>query len=80
VAARAAAYTPTHLAEKILQSRSAIEGERRQVTVLFADLAGFTALAEQLDPEEFISSSTTVEFHRLDRTAGGVARRAQARH
>jgi len=45
------AYTPKHLAEKILTSRSALEGERKQVTVLFADVAGFTALAEQLDPE-----------------------------
>ena len=35
-------YTPSHLAEKILQSRSALEGERRQVTVLFADMTGFT--------------------------------------
>src|SRR5262245_50114988 len=34
-------YTPRHLAEKILKSRSALEGERRQVTVLFGDLAGF---------------------------------------
>jgi class 3 adenylate cyclase len=41
---RRAAYTPKHLAEKVLKSRSALEGERRQVTVLFADLAGFTAL------------------------------------
>ena len=52
VATRLAAYTPKHLAEKILKSRSALEGERRQVTVLFADLAGFTTLAERLDPEE----------------------------
>src|SRR5262245_43723249 len=37
---RLATYTPKHLAEKILKSRSALEGERRQVTVLFADLAG----------------------------------------
>src|SRR4029450_415538 len=44
------AYTPKHLAEKILKARSALEGERRQVTVLFADVAGFTALAENLDP------------------------------
>src|SRR5262249_2779522 len=42
------AYTPKHLAEKILTSRSALEGERKQVTVLFADVAGFTTLAEQL--------------------------------
>jgi class 3 adenylate cyclase/tetratricopeptide (TPR) repeat protein len=47
-----AGYTPRHLADKILKARSAIEGERRQVTVLFADLAGFSALAEQRDPEE----------------------------
>jgi hypothetical protein len=44
-------YTPQHLAEKILTSSSALEGERKQVPVLFADVAGFTALAEQLDPE-----------------------------
>jgi adenylate cyclase len=46
------AYTPRHLAEKILTSRSAIEGERKQVTVLFADVADFTALSTRLDPEE----------------------------
>jgi class 3 adenylate cyclase/tetratricopeptide (TPR) repeat protein len=46
------AYTPKHLAEKILTSRSALEGERKQVTVLFADVSGFTDLSERLDPEE----------------------------
>src|SRR5262245_15216267 len=46
------ASTPRHLAAKILTSRSAIEGERKLVTVLFADVAGSTALAERLDPEE----------------------------
>ncbi|MGH8056622.1 MAG: adenylate/guanylate cyclase domain-containing protein, partial [Candidatus Entotheonellia bacterium] len=45
-------YTPTHLAEKILTSRSALEGERKQVTVLFADLTGSTALIADRDPEE----------------------------
>jgi class 3 adenylate cyclase/tetratricopeptide (TPR) repeat protein len=45
------AYTPTHLAEKILTSRSALEGERKQVTVLFADLKGSTELIRDLDPE-----------------------------
>jgi class 3 adenylate cyclase len=44
-------YTPPHLAEKILQSKSALEGERKQVTVLFADVKGSIELAEQLDPE-----------------------------
>jgi class 3 adenylate cyclase len=47
------AYTPRHLAEKILQSRSALEGERKQVTVLFADVKGSMELAEQLDPEQW---------------------------
>ncbi len=45
------AYTPRHLAEKILTSRAALEGERKQVTVLFADVKGSMDLAEQLDPE-----------------------------
>jgi class 3 adenylate cyclase/tetratricopeptide (TPR) repeat protein len=45
-------YTPRHLAEKILTVRSALEGERKQVTVLFVDVAGFTALSSRLDPEE----------------------------
>jgi len=49
---RPSAYTPKHLADKILRNRSALEGERRVVTVLFADVAGFTALAEKLDPED----------------------------
>jgi len=46
------AYTPRYLAEKILTSRRALEGERKQVTVLFADIKGSTELIEGLDPEE----------------------------
>src|SRR4029453_1745174 len=45
------AYTPQHLAEKILTSRSALEGERKQVTVLFADIKDSTELIKDLDPE-----------------------------
>ena len=45
-------YTPKHLADKILTHRSAIQGERKLVTVLFADVANFTAMSEKLDPEE----------------------------
>jgi len=45
-------YTPKHLAEKILNTRSSIEGERKLVTVLFADVANFTSLSENLDPED----------------------------
>jgi class 3 adenylate cyclase len=46
------AYTPKHLAEKILTSKSAIEGERKIVTVMFSDVSGFTAISEKLDPED----------------------------
>jgi class 3 adenylate cyclase len=42
---------PAYLAEKILTSKSALEGERKQVTVLFADLKGSTELIRDLDPE-----------------------------
>src|SRR5256712_13974225 len=45
-------YTPTHLAERILTSKSAMEGERKQVTVLFADLKGSMELLAGRDPEE----------------------------
>src|SRR5262245_45860457 len=45
------AYTPTHLAERILSSRAALEGERKQVTVLFADMKGSTELLADRDPE-----------------------------
>ncbi len=47
------AYTPKHLADKILTSRAVLEGERKQVTVLFADVKGSMELAEKLDPEEW---------------------------
>jgi class 3 adenylate cyclase/pimeloyl-ACP methyl ester carboxylesterase len=46
------AYTPRHLAERILTSKSALEGERKLVTVLFVDVSGFTAMSERLDPED----------------------------
>src|SRR5512137_1128934 len=68
------AYTPRHLADKILRSRSALEGERRQVTVLFADIAGFTTLAERLDPEDVhrivdrCFELITAEVHRFEGT------------
>ena len=47
-----ASYTPRHLAERIRTSRSALEGERKQVTVLFADLKGSMELLANRDPEE----------------------------
>jgi class 3 adenylate cyclase/tetratricopeptide (TPR) repeat protein len=45
-------YTPRHLAERILTSRAAVEGERKQVTVLFADLKGSMELLAERDPED----------------------------
>src|SRR5262245_29430210 len=46
------AYTPGHLAERILTTKGALEGERKQVTVLFADLKGSMELLAERDPEE----------------------------
>src|SRR5438445_2005339 len=45
-------YTPRHLAERILTSRAALEGERKQITILFADLKGSMELLADRDPEE----------------------------
>jgi len=45
-------YTPKFLADKILTTRSSIEGERKLVTVFFADVANYTSISEKLDPEE----------------------------
>jgi len=45
-------YTPAYLAEKILTSKTALEGERKQVTVLFADLKGSMELLADRDPED----------------------------
>src|SRR5438445_3208109 len=58
------AYTPPYLVEKILTTRSALERERKQVTVLFADLKGSTELIRDLDPE---AAQTLVDpaLHRM---------------
>ena len=45
-------YTPRHIAERILTARGAMEGERKQVTVLFADMKGSLELLADRDPEE----------------------------
>ena len=45
-------YTPKHLAERILESKAALEGERKQVTILFADLKGSMELLADRDPEQ----------------------------
>jgi class 3 adenylate cyclase/tetratricopeptide (TPR) repeat protein len=46
------AYTPAHLADRILGGRAALEGERKQITVMFADLKGSMELLAERDPEE----------------------------
>ena len=45
-------YLPQGLTEKILSQRDRIEGERKQVTVMFCDMEGFTQLSEKLGPED----------------------------
>jgi class 3 adenylate cyclase/tetratricopeptide (TPR) repeat protein len=45
-------YTPPFLLEKVLVNPNTMEGERKHVTVCFADVAGFTTISETLDPEE----------------------------
>ena len=46
------ASPPQHLTDRILHSKAALEGERKQVTVLFSDVSGFAAISENLDPED----------------------------
>jgi len=68
-------YTPKHLAEKILTSRSALEGERKQVTVLFVDASGFTSISEQLDPEvvhQFMNRCFELMLDEIHRYEGTV--------
>src|SRR5262245_61582523 len=59
-------YTPPYLAEKILTSRSALEGERKLVTVLFADLKGSTELIRDLDPEQAQALLAPALQHMMD--------------
>jgi class 3 adenylate cyclase/tetratricopeptide (TPR) repeat protein len=68
------AYTPRHLIEKILTHRSALQGERKQVTVLFCDLANSMGLAERLGPEamhtllNYFFELSLQEIHRYEGT------------
>src|SRR5262249_27237524 len=59
-------YIPRHLAEKILTSRAALEGERKYVTVLFADLKGSMELLADRDPEEARKILDPVLSHMMD--------------
>ena len=60
-------YTPKHLAEKILTSKSALEGERKQVTVLFADMKGSMELLADRDPEKARKLLDPVLEHMMER-------------
>ncbi len=60
------AYTPRHLAERILAAKAALEGERKQVTVLFADLKGSMELLADRDPEEARKILDPVLAHMMD--------------
>ncbi len=78
-------YTPQHLAEKILTSRSALEGERKQVTVMFADIKDSTELIRDLDPEaaqQLLDPAIHIMMdavHRFEGTVSGCALRHPAR-
>jgi class 3 adenylate cyclase/tetratricopeptide (TPR) repeat protein len=71
-------YTPAYLAEKILTSRNALEGERKQVTVLFADLKSSMELLADRDPEEArqlldpVLEQMMVAVHRYEGTVNQV--------
>jgi class 3 adenylate cyclase/tetratricopeptide (TPR) repeat protein len=68
-------YTPKHLAEKILTTRSALEGERKQVTVLFCDLANSTALAERVGSEAMhalLNRFFELALHQVHRYEGTI--------
>jgi class 3 adenylate cyclase/tetratricopeptide (TPR) repeat protein len=68
-------YTPAHLSEKILTTRTALEGERKQVTVLFADIKGSTELIAGLDPEEarqLLDPALRLMMHAVHRYEGTV--------
>jgi class 3 adenylate cyclase/tetratricopeptide (TPR) repeat protein len=70
-----ASYTPRHLAARILRSRSALEGERKQVTVLFCDLVDSTALAERLGSDamhRLLDRFFTRALHEIHRYEGTV--------
>src|SRR5881628_96359 len=60
------AYTPKHLAERILTAKAALEGERKQVTILFADLKGSMELLADRDPEEARKILDPVLAHMMD--------------
>jgi class 3 adenylate cyclase len=77
------AYTPSHLTDKILEARPALAGERKQVTVLFADLKDSTELIRGLDPEAAQQPLDPAMHHMMDavhRFEGTVTQVLGGRH
>jgi class 3 adenylate cyclase/tetratricopeptide (TPR) repeat protein len=69
------AYTPSHLTEKILAARRTLEGERKQVSVFFADIKDSTRLIEGLDPEaaqRLLDPAIHIMMHAVHRYEGTV--------
>jgi hypothetical protein len=73
-------YTPKHLAEKILTSKAALEGERKQVTVLFADLKGSMELLADRDPEEARKLLDPVIEHMMEAVLEIIKKKVSAKH
>ena len=70
-------YTPPHLAERILAARPTLKGERKQVTILFADVVGSTELIRDRDPEEaqrLLDGAVQVMMDAVHRYEGTVSR------
>ena len=67
-------YTPKHLAQKILQSKSTLEGERKQVTVLVADVKGSMELAEQVDAARRAELRSALDVYTAIGATGHLAR------
>jgi Double zinc ribbon len=68
-------YLPGNITEKILSQRDRIEGERKQVTMMFIDMAGYTSMTEKLDPEEAYSLTDQVYellIHKVNEYGGTV--------
>jgi class 3 adenylate cyclase/tetratricopeptide (TPR) repeat protein len=68
-------YLPGNITEKILSQRNRIEGERKQVTVLFTDMAGYTTMSEKLDAEEvysFMDQVYEILIHKVTEYGGTV--------
>jgi hypothetical protein len=72
-------YTPPHLTEKILAARPTLEGERKQVTVLFADIKDSTELIKDLDPEaaqQLLDPAIHIMMDAVHRFGGGLPQSA----